>query len=262
MRLVRLRAVVRVGGEVSDSPFADRPYYEDGRVTLYHADCRDVPWPIACERTSVITDPPYGTGLYASDRSVFTAAMLEGWLSETDTAVAVFGWPERLARLCVEAGREPNEWVTWWPTNARYRGFNLNGLWREVECIAVFGKGSWGRLTQPAAVTTTPMPNRNKRIQPSGRKDVRMGDVWRDESPNLNPNQRGRLHPNEKPVAVMERLIVVLSDAADVIYDPFAGSGTTLVAAAQLGRAAVGVEINEAYCEIIATRLSQQVIAA
>jgi len=174
-----------------------------------------------------------------------------------DSPVAVFGWPERLCALASAAGLVPDEWVTWWPTNARYRGFNLQGLWREVECIAVFGKGSWSRLTQPAAITTTPMPNRGKRIASSGNKQVRMGDVWRDASPNLNPNQRGRLHPNEKPEATMQRLVFALSEPGDVIYDPFAGSGTTLIAARDAGRLAVGVELDERFCEVAADRLAQ-----
>lgn len=239
-----------------------RVAYEDDAVTLYQGDCRDLRWPVACERTIVITDPPYGTGMYASDSNVLTAAMFNQWASEVDGAVAVFGWPENLAALCVESGRVPSEWVTWWPTNARYRGFNLHGLWREVECVAIFGGGSWDRLRQPRAVTTTPMPNRDKRIKEQAKAgDVRMGDVWRDESPKLNPNQRGRLHPNQKPVAVMRRLIEALSEPGDVIYDPFAGSGTTLLAARELGRRAVGVEIEASYCEVIAQRLAQEVLA-
>ena len=68
-----------------------------------------------------------------------------------------------------------------------------------------------------------------------------------------------QLHPNQKPLPAISRLVATFSQENGVIIDPFCGSGTTLVAARNLGRRAVGIEIEERYCELTATRLSQQV---
>ena len=67
----------------------------------------------------------------------------------------------------------------------------------------------------------------------------------------------GRLHPNEKPVSLLRYLLS--KHPARLIIDPFMGSGTTLVAVKELGRRAVGIEIEERYCEIAADRLAQEV---
>lgn len=229
-----------------------KPYYDEGGIQIYHGDCREVLPEIQAD--AVVADPPYGCGLYESDQAVLSKELVEQWVRQY-ASVAVFGYPERLVGLCPV---QPSEWIVWRPTNARQRGFNLHGLWREVECVAIWGDCDWGHLRQPRVETTTPMPAAIGHLDaPLREGDARMGDLWTDESPNLNPNQRGRFHPNEKPVSVMRRLVEV---AGGVVVDPFMGSGTTLRAAKNLGREAIGIEIEERYCEIAVKRLAQEVL--
>ena len=87
-----------------------------------------------------------------------------------------------------------------------------------------------------------------------------MGDVWTDASPGLAFHARRRRHPNEKPLSLMKRLVTLCSSPGDTILDPTMGSGTTLEAAYQLGRRAIGIEVSEKYAEIAARRLDQMVL--
>lgn len=79
------------------------------------------------------------------------------------------------------------------------------------------------------------------------------GDVWRF------PIERNRLHPAQKPLALMDQIVRVSSRLGDLVLDPFCGSGTTLRAAKDQGRRAIGIEKDERYCEVAAQRLSQEV---
>jgi DNA modification methylase len=232
-----------------------KPYYEDGAVTIYCGDCREILPTLTA--TVLVADPPYGTGYYRTDQEFVTGEMLATWASSHEV-VALFGWPEKLIATCTAADLAPDEWITWWPTNARCRGFNKSGLWREAECIAIFGSGDWGLLRQPRARRTTPQEGASPRGRPDLNSEARIGDVWRDESPLLNPNQRGRLHPNQKPVSLMRRLLTAMP--AGLVVDPCMGSGSTLLAARDLGRRVVGIEVEECFCEIAARRLGQAVL--
>ncbi len=86
--------------------------------------------------------------------------------------------------------------------------------------------------------------------------DVPYTDVWEFPTVQAYPGK----HPCEKPIAMMEHIVTASSREGQTVLDPFMGSGATLVAARNLGRKAIGIEIEEKYCEIAANRLAQKVL--
>lgn len=242
------------------------PYYSDDAVTIYHGDCREFISSLQFDVT--VADPPYGTGWYDTDLAVLSPRLLR---QLAEKPVALFGYPERLCLLLAASELVPSEWITWWPTNGACRGFNLAGLRNESEHIAVVGEHRFKELREPRSANSKRKyaigykhkdGGAGRGLDTNGNPDSRrLGDVWTDAAPGLAFQFKSRQHPNEKPVTLMRRLVDGMATVEQTILDPFTGSGTTLRAAKDLGRRAIGIEIEERYCEIAAKRMAQEVLA-
>ncbi len=227
-----------------------RPYYDEGGITIFLADCRDV-LPELGAVDAVVTDPPFGFGAYETDVEVPLALVMAA-----AARVALFGYPETLVKWCIEVGRVPTEWITWWPSNAAAKaGGRHRLLQRQVECIAVFGADGLNPGAEREARSDTRPKINGDRGEP-----VRASDVWRDTSPGIGFNAHERLHPNQKPLPLMHKLVAFCSSPGELIVDPFMGSGTTLRAAKDLGRRAIGIDLVERHCETAVKRLRQEVL--
>ena len=206
------------------------PYYQDDLATIYHGDCLEIDaW---LDADVLITDPPYGMA-FVSSRTTQTRPIA----NDHDTSIrdaALARWGSKPAALfgTWKAPRPPGiaNLLVWDKTDGTGAGMgDLGSCWGfSHEEIYVFGR--W----------------------PKGRG--RYGSVLRTKAGPANLATRIG-HPTPKPSEIMGKLI--RNAPPGVIADPFMGSGSTLVAAKSLGRKAIGVEIEEKYCEIAAKRLAQ-----
>lgn len=201
-----------------------KPYYEQDGITIYHGDCLEI---VPLVRASaIVTDPPYGM----SYRS--------GWSEATVSGDETADVRDAVLRAWGGAALVFGRWSVPRPAGTRVR--------------LVWDKGEWpgmGDLRLPWG--------------PSDEEIYVIGDGFTGKRTGtvLRVNRVGAAladHPTEKPVALLQRLIDACP--AGVILDPFMGGGTTLVAAKRLGRKAIGIEIEERYCEIAARRLAQGVL--
>ena len=209
-----------------------KPYYEDDAVTIYHGDCRKV-LPVI-EADVVVTDPPYGIRYSPSQNSK------KAWGDKTFVGEVVVGGddepfdPAPLLRFPFVALFGANHYADRLPaSSAWYVWDKRDGMTSNdfADCELVW--------------TNLPGVARLLRHQWNGA---------------LRASERGeaRVHPTQKPVVLMRWLIEQFPEG--VVLDPFMGSGTTLRAAKDLGRKAIGIEIEERYCEIAAKRCAQEVL--
>lgn len=209
-----------------------KPYYEDGACAIYHGDCRTIRAWLAAD--VLLTDPPYGVA-YISNRSYRGPSAPiagDGDVTLRDRTLALWGDGPALVFGSWRAARpDSTRHLLIWDKGDNPGMGDLGLPWgNSFEMIFVLGTGWTGR--RRTNVLSFPMLS-------AGSSD--------------RPN-----HPTPKPVGLIENLLARCP--AGVIADPFMGSGTTLVAAKNLGRKAIGVEIEERYCEMAARRLAQEVM--
>ena len=229
-----------------------KPYYEDEWVTLYHGDCREVLAEMS-ERSvaSVLTDPPY------TERTHLKARSLSG--NTVTSGITTFGsiTDEDLRSALSECGRVASRWVI---ATLDYRHaveFDVNPP-SGLRCQRI---GVWVK-TNPTPQLTGDRPAQGwEAIAYMHRADCR--SRWNGGGRHGNYVSRiadATGHPTAKPLGILTDWVTQYSDPGETLLDPFAGSGTTLVAAKALGRKAIGVELEERYCEIAARRLAQDVL--
>lgn len=219
------------------------PYYQKGDVTLFHGDCREV----QPECDLIVTDPPYGQE-FVSGRSNARWGMLFG----DDDAETV-----EVCLMHALKGLRRGRHVYIFSGRLDLSALPLCGVAELIWDKAVIGMGNlsspWGPQHEKIVFATyeTSKANRDKGYGNLSAR-LRKGSVLR----SLRPHSGGvKHHPTEKPTDILRQLIESSSVMGETVYDPFAGSGSTLIAALLEGRKAIGCEIDERYCETAAKRL-------
>lgn len=198
-----------------------KPYYQSGGITIYHADCRQV-LPFLPRFDLLLTDPPYGLGKKLTGGQGEWGTHFEK-SPEWDHVLS----PDWLVLQCVALADKAIVW------GGNYYELQPTRCWLSWDKMQEHTSGhfemAWTNLDKPT-------------------RTFRMSRV--------EAHSNGKRHPTEKPIGLFKWCIGLAGDVQTIV-DPFMGSGTTLEAAKLEGRRCVGIEINEAYCEAAAKRLSQ-----
>lgn len=248
-----------------------KPYYTDDLVTLYHGDCRELLPDLdllldPLEADLIVTDPPYGE----------TALGWDTWPADWPELLSAYSyamWCFGSMRMFLEQREAFNGWwrysqdVVW----EKHNGSNFhNDRFRRVHEHAVFWfQGNWNdRYHKPPTTSdATARVVRRKGKIPHFNPHDRSIYVSKDGGPRIQrsviyaPSMHGRaINETEKPVPVLEQLIEYGCRPGGLVLDPFAGSASTLIAARNTGRRAIGIELREEQCARAAQRLSQGVL--
>lgn len=213
-----------------------KPYYQDKYATIFLGNCLEFGMPRV---DLVLTDPPYGLngGMGGGSRARGKAAYISDF---PDT-------PEYIQQVVVPAfiGFSSRAKIIT-PGNKNIHLYppadSFGCLWSKASC----GFQRWGYADAHSILYYGISHRQGKTLEPCSFE-------LREAAPKNG-------HPCPKPIRVWKKLLVKGSEENETILDPFMGSGTTLVAAKQLNRKAIGIEIEEKFCEIAAQRLSQEVL--
>ena len=224
-----------------------KPYYQHAGITIYHGDCREI---LPCLELPhleycglMLTDPPYGVNGQQNSKTAGTPRKNDyaGFVDSPGYVASVVIPAFTIAlKICPRAIVTPgNRCLTMYPPPSSFGCFYQP---------ASVGLQPWGRADAQPILYYGPFPRDTREI-PGNKCSYVL-----TESPQVNG------HPYPKPYHAWLQLLRVGSLESDTVLDPFMGSGTTLEAAKNLGREAIGIEIEEKYCEIAAKRLSQEVL--
>ncbi len=243
-----------------------KPYYQHQGITIYHGDCLEV-LPLIESIDFVFTDLPYGTTSCSWD---FVIPMDKLWIqyNRINKGIVALTASQPFTSYLVTSNPEKFKYEWIWKKNKGSNFLNTKHQpMKEHESILIFGQGSfypqrqkrddiserWKHLSKPT--------NHRDREQYGGFESKITLDSPEDRVPSSVQKfiTETGLHPTQKPISLCKYFINSYTQPQQIVLDNCMGSGSTLVAAKDLNRQAIGIEIEERYCEIAAKRLSQEV---
>lgn len=237
-------------------------YYQDDNVTLYHGSALDIAPTLSADM--VLVDPPYG------DTPLSWDMWPAGWIEALPDVQSIwcFGSMRMLlahAHEFTDDGWKYAQEIVWEKHNGS--GFSKDRFRRVHEFAIHYYKGQWRDVYKETQYTYDAKKRAVSRAAKAAAHNSAIGTseyISEDGGPRLMRSvlqvrgmHRKGVHPTQKPVDILTPLIRYSCPPGGTVLDVFAGSGSTLVAATQEGRKAIGIEIDERYCEAAAERLSQ-----
>jgi DNA modification methylase len=242
------------------------PYYQSGGITIYHGDCRSVLYSLPDESVDIIwTDPPYGHGNADGDLLSRRADAVGDGIATKQVAIAN-DMPDTMREVvdamlvqasrvlkrdcccCCCGGGGPRPTFAWLAERMDRDG------------LAFFHSVIWDKRNPGMGWR---FRRQHEMVMVAHRRGGKLR--WSEDGRSI-PNilsyypPRDRVHPNEKPIDLVLAMLDRIARPGDLIVDPFMGSGTTLVAAKQLGLRAIGIELDEDFCGVAVKRLGQSVL--
>lgn len=230
---------------------AVQPYYEDAKagIVIYHGDCLEVLPTIAPESVDlVLTDPPYGVA-YVTARRSRSDKLRKAVANDASLDTMAAAWP-----LAIHTLRDDRHWYCFASPRMIHEAVPILGKVKHTLCWDKGDRGTVGDLEAGFGEAWEAIFYGMKGRRPINGKRPRTV-IRFDWSATMDP-----VHPTVKPVPLLRQLIAWSTDEGETVLDPFCGSGTTLRAAKDLGRKAIGIEADESYCETSANRLAQGVL--
>lgn len=238
-------------------------YYSDSAVTIYHGSCLEI-MPMLDVVDSVITDPPFEAEAHTLQRRVQSekdAASSHGRKVRSEPLPFEAISEETRLQASAEIARLTKRWAL------AFCQIEAAPAWREA-----FEKAEMVYRRTCLWVKPDGMPQYSGdrpgmgyetfiAMHQAGRSKWNGGGRHGVFTFNKGEGGGASEHPTTKPLKLMKELVSLFTDPGETILDPFMGSGTTLRAAKDLGRKAIGIELEEKYCEIAARRMSQEVMA-
>ena len=227
-----------------------KPFYQDDFVTIYNADCKDIFNLMPSESIKlVIADPPYGMNYQSNFRKEKYKKIEGDDILQTEWVKDIARITKASSTIYIFSNENALEPVKQAMTKNKFQMKTML-VWDKMNC-------SGGDL-EDYGKRCEYILHGSKMYKPKERK---FG--FRDSNlisiPRVPPSVMQ--HPTEKPVMLLNYLVMKSCGTTETVLDPFCGTGATLIAARQLGRKAIGIEIDERYCQIAKNRLAQSSLA-
>lgn len=247
----------------------DKAYYKNGNFTLYNDDSFDLLKKLEPKSVDMIfADPPYflsGNGITCSGGKI--VSVKKGEWDEKISITEKHNFNKKWIRLCKEVLKDNG---TIWISGTMHNIYSI-GMALEEEGFKIINNITWRKLNPPPNISCRAFVHStetilwaikdikktkhkfNYKLMKELNGNKQMKDVWETSLTKPSEKKCGK-HPTQKPIELLERIILASTDENDLILDPFNGSGTTGIVANRLKRKYIGIEKEKEYCELTKKR--------